>query len=248
MGKKKPFQLFFQNGLGVYTGAVDETKIHTHFATEIIIGLDGPFLLQETNKESLCHSVLIPHKVAHRFVQHGCKQPLFIFLDPFHHLSQQLVNHFCLKEESVLLDQFLTGNQMTLIQNWANEFNNVVSNVETFVGQLTGDDTSLPTIDPRIIKSINHIKNSLHKEMKLDQMADLIHLSPSRYAHLFKEQVGIPFRRFVLWTRMQATIGSILNGQSLTTACYVGGFSDLPHFSKIFVEMFGVAPSSVIKG
>ena len=85
-------------------------------------------------------------------------------------------------------------------------------------------------------------------DIRIKDIASKAHLSESRYAHLFKEQVGIPFRRFVLWTRLQTTVKSVIEGNSLTSACYDGGFSDLPHFSKTFFDMFGVPPSSVLKG
>jgi AraC-like DNA-binding protein len=96
-------------------------------------------------------------------------------------------------------------------------------------------------------QSLTYVHERLAQPLSLAQAADYVHLSPSRLAHLFAEQVGIPFRRYVLWARLQAAIWAVQQGHSLTQACYEGGFTDLPHFTKTFQAMFGVAPSAVIK-
>lgn len=90
-------------------------------------------------------------------------------------------------------------------------------------------------------------QSSLHKEINLEAIASKVYLSESRFAHLFKEQTGIPFRRYVLWCRMQAALKAVMQGQSFTQGAYEGGFADVAHLSRTFTEMFGVSPSEVLK-
>jgi AraC-like DNA-binding protein len=78
-------------------------------------------------------------------------------------------------------------------------------------------------------------------------IADEIGLSESRFIHLFKEQVGIPFRRYLLWLRLVEAIELVLDGVSLTTAAHTAGFADSAHLSRTFRRMFGITPSYILK-
>ena len=68
-------------------------------------------------------------------------------------------------------------------------------------------------------------------------------MSPSRLTHLFKQEVGIPISRFIVWWRVRAAIEQLSKSATLTEAAHASGFSDLPHMSKTFKQLFGFAPS-----
>lgn len=244
-----PFKIYFQNGIGVYTGKVVETKPHSHHATEIIYGLEGSFKVADAqNNENEYRLSLIPHDIKHRFINTSNITPIFIYLDPFHYLSRQLERSYSLNKVIVGVDNLHRSSTMNDIRSWALGSDvDIIVLITQLIHDLAGYASHTITIDNRIVESTEHIRNALHDGISLADIAEKVHLSESRYAHLFKEQVGIPFRRFVLWTRLQATVEAIVKGKSLTSACYVGGFADLPHFSKTFVDMFGVSPSSVLK-
>ncbi len=250
MIKKGTFRVFFQNGIGVYAGQVAETKPHNHHATEIIFGLTGRFTLTDSkNQQKEYSTALIPHNIKHQFINGARIIPVFIYLDPFHNLAQQLSRSFNLQNEIIHVETLLSQEIRNSFSLWLNGENiHVLELVNQLTNQLTGNISHEIYIDNRIETSLDYIRSSLSTELRLDDVASRVHLSASRYAHLFKEQVGITFRRFVLWTRLQTTVESILKGNSLTSACYDGGFSDLSHFTKTFVAMFGVTPSSVLKG
>ena len=250
MGQSESFKVFFQNGVGVYAGHVQETKIHSHHATEIIFGLTGSFMLADSKNDSGKYTLsIIPHNVKHRFINNSEIVPVFIYIDPFHHLAQRLTKSFTLDKEIVGIDTLPDGKVINKLNSWLNGNDiDIMAIVTQIVNQLTGQASHDTQFDDRIVESINHIKDALNTDLRLEEVASRVHLSGSRYAHLFKEHVGIPFRRFVLWTRLQTTVESILKGNSLTSACYDGGFADLSHFTKTFVAMFGVTPSSVLKG
>ena len=102
--------------------------------------------------------------------------------------------------------------------------------------------------DPRIISTVEFIKNDLALgQLSADLLAENIHLSTSRFCHLFKEQIGIPVRRYILWCRIQEAAKELIKGGNFTKAAHAAGFSDSAHFSRTFMEMFGVSPSAVLK-
>lgn len=73
-------------------------------------------------------------------------------------------------------------------------------------------------------------------------------LSSSRLQHLFKQETGVPFRRFRLWARMRRALIAVMRGASLTSAAHDAGFASSAHLSTAFKEMFGMPPSALLAG
>jgi AraC-like DNA-binding protein len=81
-----------------------------------------------------------------------------------------------------------------------------------------------------------------HNHLSLAQRANL---SPSRFAHLFREQVGVPVRNYLLWRRLVYALSRLQQGQSITTAAYESGFSDGAHLCRSFRNVFGAMPTDL---
>lgn len=75
------------------------------------------------------------------------------------------------------------------------------------------------------------------------KLAAQVGLSASRFTHLFTEQVGIPLRRYVLWSRLRIAITLVQGGDDLTGAAHGAGFADSAHLTRTTREMFGLPPS-----
>lgn len=73
-------------------------------------------------------------------------------------------------------------------------------------------------------------------------------LSPSRFQHLFTQEVGVPFRRYRAWMRMRAAIAAVADGASFTHAAHEAGFFDQAHFGHDFRRTFGAPPSWSLDG
>ena len=78
-----------------------------------------------------------------------------------------------------------------------------------------------------------------------DQAARVAHLSATRLTHRFSAEVGLPFRRFVLWSRLKKAVAAVRDGADLTRAAVEAGFSDAAHFSRTFRRMFGISADSL---
>ena len=79
--------------------------------------------------------------------------------------------------------------------------------------------------------------------MRGAELAARVGLSASRFTHLFTEQVGIPLRRYVLWSRLRVAITLVQGGDDLTGAAHGAGFADSAHLTRTTREMFGLPPS-----
>jgi AraC-like DNA-binding protein len=88
--------------------------------------------------------------------------------------------------------------------------------------------------DPRINAVPDHLDQIGDRQIKAGDMAGIAGLSEGRFSHLFRQKTGLPMRRYVLWRRIIRAVAAAGNGADLTTAAYVGGFSDQAHFSRVF--------------
>lgn len=99
--------------------------------------------------------------------------------------------------------------------------------------------------DPRVAHAIEQIRARLGETVSLSAIAAEVHLSPDRFRHLFLEETGVGLRPYVLWLRLETSLGAYVAGSSLTDAAHAGGFADSAHLSRTFKKMFGISPASV---
>lgn len=100
-------------------------------------------------------------------------------------------------------------------------------------------------IDSRIEQALELIERS-QEWPTLELVARHIYISPSRLSHLFKAQVGISFKRYLLWRKLHRAItiwAALPASQDMTTLAHQAGFSDLAHFSRTAAAMIGQTPS-----
>ncbi|MEE3649282.1 MULTISPECIES: arabinose operon transcriptional regulator AraC [unclassified Brenneria] len=99
-------------------------------------------------------------------------------------------------------------------------------------------------MDPRVIEACQFITANLAGELRIDEVARHVCLSPSRLAHLFREQVGINILR---WREDQRVIRAKLllqtTQESIANIGRVVGYDDQLYFSRVFRKRVGVSPS-----
>ena len=114
------------------------------------------------------------------------------------------------------------------------------------VEALLGRTLAHRKIDPRVSRVLEMIGKEPAEKIRVARLANAVALSPSRLAHLFAEQVGVPIRRYRLWRAIREAIRLCLGGASLTEAAHATGFSDSAHFSNSFRDLFGMTPSLLL--
>ena len=107
-----------------------------------------------------------------------------------------------------------------------------------------GADARNNVRDPRIIEACQYVTNHLASEVKIEEVARHVCLSPSRLAHLFREQMGVNLLR---WREDQRVIrAKLLLQTTQEPIASVGrevGYDDQLYFSRVFRKRVGVSPS-----
>lgn len=115
------------------------------------------------------------------------------------------------------------------------------------VQELVPDMEPLPSADARIAALLDRLRALPEKRVTLRKLAEEAGLSESRLTHLFKQQTGVPIRRYLLWLRLNDAMDKAMAGATLTEAAHMAGFSDSAHLSRTCQEMFGINPFAVVR-
>ena len=93
-------------------------------------------------------------------------------------------------------------------------------------------------------RSIKHLAEHYNLDLKIPELAKMEHLSVSRYNFLFKKQLGISPKRYILDLRMSRAADLLLSTdlavKHISDMC---GYGDAQFFAKTFKAYFGVTPT-----
>lgn len=223
---------------------------HSHNAPQLSIGLDERFSLRygENQKPERMRAALIGANVRHSFGD-STGRLVNLYFDPESRTARELAEKMnaqnYLEIESALVENFLPALQ----NNWESSFScrDALALTENLLQTLFQARKSESDFDPRIKRALVILKNAPDNLISAETVAAEINLSPSRFAHLFRAQVGLPVRRYLLWTRLRNAVRMLGEGESLTTVAHAAGFADSAHLTRTFKQMFGLAPSEIFQ-
>jgi AraC-like DNA-binding protein len=116
------------------------------------------------------------------------------------------------------------------------------------VQSLSPGQPPMRRLDPRVTKVLNRLQASDDLRISLDAAAGMAFLSATRFAHLFKEQVGLPFSRYMLWRKLTRAMVAIGSERTLADAAPAADFADAAHLTRTLYQMFGMPPSLLMRG
>ncbi|MBT1705265.1 helix-turn-helix domain-containing protein [Chryseosolibacter indicus] len=212
-------------------------EIHQHSAYQIVVSNDAPFNSTINGQECKgIYGFLIKPQVSHMcFAEKGTLSVLNI--EPYSMVGLELAERFDTDQDFVVFNGRDEIHQFFNIP--PNEFD-----IQTIINALLSK-LSPVQYDERVTKMVDYIRtNFFERDINPQTFADLVFLSPSRLASLFKEQTGSSLSKYLLWTRLRQAIYVTLSEKekALTDIAYDTGFYDLPQLNKYMHEMFGMPP------
>ena len=108
--------------------------------------------------------------------------------------------------------------------------------------------TDGPLSRPRLREIQDYVQANLSDSITVSDLADLVDLSTSHFARLFKDTTGTPPYEFVLHERIQEAQRQLRNtDQSISSIAYATGFSSQSHFTRRFRKITGMTPAAYRK-
>ena len=103
-------------------------------------------------------------------------------------------------------------------------------------------------LDERIRKVIDAINADPAAPASAEACAASVHLSFSRFLHLFKQETGMAFRAFRAWKRARSLLRYVRQTSTLTDIALDTGYPDSTHFSHSIRQVYGLKPSDILAG
>jgi AraC-like DNA-binding protein len=229
----------------VFVGTGIRNAPHRHFTASLIFGIDGPFAFRSGRSpwrtsraiatapnavqqmDTRGHRVAVMQvdpetaayaKLAPHFVEHGA------FFEPEPAVAAVLC---------ATLERVVAKSQFDAPSFWS------------FALEGIGGDCRPHVRDARVTAVLDMIKREFPDAPSVATLARAVRVSPSRLIHLWKDEVGVSLRRYVLWLRLRHVVACVAMGHSLTMAAHEAGFADSAHLSRTFRSMFGLPLSSL---
>nr|CEL16024.1 Transcriptional regulator, AraC family [Kibdelosporangium sp. MJ126-NF4] len=189
------------------------------------LGLDGPFELHAADiGEQQVRSAFIPARTHHQLIARTGRM-LFDYSD-----TTEPRNH-------------MTVHTKTIAYNHRDE-EALIQAIKTTPKPPQHQPTAPTKPDARIQTAMRTLQTN--PNLSAPTLAAQLHLSPSRFQHLFTANTGTTFRRYRLWTRMTQVAKALTTGANLTRAATEAGFASPNHFSETFHTMFGLTPTTLL--
>ena len=222
---------------------------HQHPMIQLIVGMNDTFLWKDEEDNWVSKKALLvaPN---HR---HECnatgKTVLIIGIDPESKFGQFVHKQYL---HTVAIIDFPSVNlekmDLEVIHNCIKE--NQWKGLHRIIHELFNYNSTIALInrkDERIQKVLDFIVQNIHTPITTQLLMQVSLLSESRLLHLFKQEMGLPVRNYILWLRLRLVFQELMKGNSLTKAAYSSGFADQAHLTRTFVKVIGVTPSTLVK-
>ncbi len=242
--------ILWQDMLLFYGSLPKQIRHHQHPVIQLIIAADEAFLKKsESGQWQPYKSLLVAPNIAHEC--DASDQMIFsLNIDP----DSTIGNHIL--QTKIKNSSFYSLNGEELAHFNFNTIEKLIANeeseelhhlIQSFFYQDQSATLQLKLLDDRIKRVRGYIQKNIDTKIETKALCELAFLSESRLLHLFKEQMGLPIRNYILWIRLKVALGLIFKGHNLTFAAHEAGFSDSSHMSKTFVKSLGLNPAQLIK-
>jgi len=232
----------------LYLGAAAETSLHASHEVKVCVALRGSFRLRTGHDARwlTCQAAIIPPGQLHQLDGRGAQLSLFYFPPeihraqrvvysgrPAHPVPPELLARFAPRLRRYLDDGCDTGEAAEICLS--------------FTDELIAATGSRVFLDGRIAETLASFQAAPDHLFTAAQISAAVALSPGRLAHLFRAQIGMPVREYLLYRRLRRAVLRMAGADSLTQAAHEAGFADSSHLSRTFRRTVGLAPSSLTR-
>jgi AraC family transcriptional regulator len=244
-----PRWYLWEGGFLLTARAQGVVPAHAHHAIQVVLALDGCLAIcgkDDGWRES--RGIVVRADAEHSFDCNGALG-VMVFVDP--ESSEGAWLSASLRQDITIVPDTRLDSLVPTLHAFAeqpNEPQDIAALVRGCVQGLRPGLAPTRRFDSRVTAVLNAIQASDDLRMSLDTAADMACLSPTRFAHVFREQVGLPFSRYMLWRKLTRAMVAIASERTLAAAAHAADFADAAHLTRTFYRMVGMAPSALMRG
>ncbi len=241
-----PLRIHLYRNLALCFSNNHQSSLHAHQALQMTVALDSPFDLELEEEgrlgktpqaQFICIAPQQMHKIA---AKASTLSYLYVDTNPAAYATWRAAGGMPVPPDASILNALHEVMQSRGVDRDAVEALAHLWCEHSLPGLL-----AVRPADPRIARAMDLIDSDLLQALNYTGLARQVHLSPSRFANLFREQTGLPVRNYVLWRRLVHVFERLEHGDSITSAAHNAGFSDCAHLSRSFHKICGAKPSDM---
>jgi len=244
-----PRWYLWEGGFLLTARAQGVVPAHAHHAIQIVIAFDGCLAIRGTDVDwREAGGIVVRPDAEHSFDCNGAFGTM-IFVDP--ESTEGAWLSASLRDAITIVPRARLDTIVPVVRPFAerpDEIDDVGAIIRGCVLGLRPGLAPTRHVDPRVTKVLEAIRASDDLRVSLDQAAGMAFLSPTRFAHLFKDQVGLPFSRYMLWRKLTRAMVAFASERTIAAAAHAADFADAAHLTRTFHQMFGMAPSALMRG
>ncbi len=210
----------------------------------VLIGADTPhaWLGQSDNARVITlqfHSDVL----STRFLERKCSRPIKEMFD-----KARLGVHFSREATLKIIDRLerLPEEQdfNTLLELLSIIYELATSEGKTLLSSAEYINQATPNIKSRRINRVNEFINAnIHSQIKIEDVAELINMSPSAFSHFFKRRTSRSFTEYLTAKRIGLAANLLVSSEkNISEICFDCGFGNISNFNRAFKSLKGCTP------
>jgi len=224
-----------------------EVESHKHWLLQFFLSSQKALSVEINNQLISSNAIIVNGHTAHSVKSNG--EPTFtILIDPLSNTGRVLRELLGDKSFYVFCQE--KTNKMQQAFNFAlkqNDYDGYLFFTQNIIQDISISE--IKKMDERIFRILTLLEDCEHEDEahQIKYFSKKIGLSESRLAHLFKKEISIPLKSYIVLHKLQKTYENILNGENITTASINAGFDSPSHFAYTNKLMTGMSATNIVK-
>lgn len=235
-------RLIFQSSYIIILPSFPKAEMHRHPMLHLFYGSNGCAIIANGEKCS-GETVVLDSDINH-IAEFGNGCELFLLIDPTSSIAEQMKSTFFAN------GQFFAGcgSNVSLPNDlWHLSDEDIIALVHKLLLTIGIDTCEESRKDPRVEAVNEHIISGEWLNYKINEIARQVCLSESRLTHLFKSEMGISLKSYLVIRKMERAYKYVMSGGKIIHAAYEAGFSSSAHLAYTCKQLTGVSIREVLK-
>ncbi|GKX28675.1 AraC family transcriptional regulator [Vallitalea longa] len=235
-------RVYWKNGYITVFPKNIEANPHKHYMLQLFIKKDHALDMKIENETITGKYILVASNRTHELKAFS-KVDLFMLFDETSLIAEELKRKYLRGQSacSVPLDNL--DEEIVKFLEQPNELN--YNRYETsFFNELLIQHWEYNMYDERIKQVIQLLDESQINNESVEAIAKSIQLSSSYLSHLFKEEIGVPLKSYMLLVKLRKAYYYLASGFNITDTAQLAGFYSSSHLADVNKKMMGMSMSN----
>ena len=235
-------RILFQESYIVIVPSFEKTATHKHPFMHLFFGQNECKI--KTDKIELQGNIILIDSNIRHAVGDDSNCNFFLLIDPTSAIAEKILDKYIVEG----FDHSITLTSANAIKD-VNELTDeeTIKVVEDILFDMGISTDNIHVRDERIEQIISKIISGEWIDYSVKEIAEKVFLSESRLTHLFKEEVGISLKSYILIRRMEEAYKFVATGGKVTQAAMESGFSSSAHLAYSCKTLTGISITEVLK-